>query len=203
MIRIPQWHVEGFYGGDRSIVGIATAFCEYKLMGCPSPAYAPFMRSVREKALLLKTTIELLQVGTIAYAFLRLCGSGLRCLSCVHMSLVGVMAVSRPLLFKGDFYAMLPETLEATVTVPRQSAPKPLKAAKRAEQTCPAKPRQHDTTSGNLGRNASDDQLEVRKGDRSFDRTAERSRRSLTAMTKLPPNPTTPASRKTATCHPP
>ncbi|CAM9588104.1 unnamed protein product, partial [Discosporangium mesarthrocarpum] len=58
---IHEWHVEGFDGGERSVIGIATAFCEYKLLGCPSPAYAPFMRAIREKAVLLKATIELLQ----------------------------------------------------------------------------------------------------------------------------------------------
>ncbi|CAM9651617.1 unnamed protein product [Chrysoparadoxa australica] len=58
---ITEWHFEGFDGGERSVIGFATVYAEYKMLGVPGKEYAPFMALIGEKALLLKLTIEFLE----------------------------------------------------------------------------------------------------------------------------------------------
>jgi hypothetical protein len=46
---ITEWNVSGFDGGEGTVIGIATVYAEYKLLGNPSQEYSPFMISIREK----------------------------------------------------------------------------------------------------------------------------------------------------------
>ncbi len=60
---ITEWGVSGYDGGERAIIQVATVYAEYELLGTPSAEYAPFMISLREKAMLSKVVIDHLQAN--------------------------------------------------------------------------------------------------------------------------------------------
>ncbi len=60
---ITEWGISGYDGGERAIVQLATVYAEYELLGTPSAEYAPFMISLREKAMLSKVVIDQLQAN--------------------------------------------------------------------------------------------------------------------------------------------
>lgn len=56
---INEWWISGFDGGQKALLGVTTAYCEYYLME-PSDEYKPLMKSIEEKMYLSKIIIEYL-----------------------------------------------------------------------------------------------------------------------------------------------